>query len=81
MTMLHITLLCSFAFCAGMIDAAVGGGGLIQIPALINVLTAAPDATIFGTNKFSVGMGHLRRGPQLCRQGRHPVEPGAACRD
>ncbi|MGB8076255.1 MAG: sulfite exporter TauE/SafE family protein [Gallionella sp.] len=53
MTMLHITLLCSFAFCAGMIDAAVGGGGLIQIPALINVLTAAPDATIFGTNKFS----------------------------
>ena len=24
-----------FAFCAGAIDAAVGGGGLIQIPAIM----------------------------------------------
>ncbi|MEO6974622.1 MAG: TSUP family transporter [Gallionella sp.] len=52
--MLHLTLLCVFAYCAGMIDAVVGGGGLIQIPALINVLPGATqDATIFGTNKFS----------------------------
>lgn len=51
--MLHLSILCSFAFCAGMIDAVVGGGGLIQIPALLNVLPASPDATIFGTNKFS----------------------------
>ena len=51
--MLHITLLCAFAFCAGMIDAVVGGGGLIQIPALINVFPAAQDATLFGTNKFA----------------------------
>ena len=51
--MLHLTLLCSFAFCAGMIDAAVGGGGLIQIPALINAFPAAQDATLFGTNKFA----------------------------
>ncbi|MGC2166883.1 MAG: TSUP family transporter [Gallionella sp.] len=51
--MLDLTLLCSFAFCAGMIDAAVGGGGLIQIPALINLLPDSPDATVFGTNKFS----------------------------
>ncbi|MGA7751067.1 MAG: TSUP family transporter [Gallionella sp.] len=51
--MLHLSILCSFAFCAGMIDAVVGGGGLIQIPALINVLPAAQDATIFGTNKFA----------------------------
>jgi uncharacterized membrane protein YfcA len=51
--MLHLTLLCAFAFCAGMIDAVVGGGGLIQIPALINVFPAAQDATLFGTNKFA----------------------------
>lgn len=36
-----------------MIDAVVGGGGLIQIPALISVLPGAQDATLFGTNKFS----------------------------
>ncbi len=51
--MLDLTLLCAFAYCAGMIDAAVGGGGLIQIPALINVLPGTADATVFGTNKFS----------------------------
>jgi uncharacterized protein len=51
--MLQLSILCAFAFCAGMIDAVVGGGGLIQIPALINVLPAVPDATVFGTNKFS----------------------------
>ncbi len=55
--MLHLTLLCVFAYCAGMIDAVVGGGGLIQIPALINLLPGTQGstgyATIFGTNKFS----------------------------
>ena len=55
--MLHLTLLCVFAYCAGMIDAVVGGGGLIQIPALINMLPGTQGtsgyATIFGTNKFS----------------------------
>lgn len=51
--MLDLALLCTFAFCAGMIDAVVGGGGLIQIPALINVLPGAQDATLFGTNKLA----------------------------
>ncbi len=51
--MLHLTILCAFAYCAGMIDAVVGGGGLIQIPALVNVFPGAQAATIFGTNKFS----------------------------
>lgn len=49
----QILLLCTFAFCAGLIDAAVGGGGLIQIPALFNVYPAAPPATLFGTNKLA----------------------------
>ncbi len=51
--MLDIALLCAFAFCAGLIDAAVGGGGLIQIPALFNVYPAASPATLFGTNKLA----------------------------
>lgn len=42
-----------FAFCAGAIDAAVGGGGLIQIPALMNALPHTSTATIFGTNKVA----------------------------
>jgi len=51
--MLTISVLCLFAFAAGLIDAAVGGGGLIQIPALFNVLPTAPSAALLGTNKLA----------------------------
>ena len=42
-----------FAFCAGAIDAAVGGGGLIQIPAIMGAMPQLAPATVFGTNKLS----------------------------
>lgn len=45
------------AFCAGAIDAVVGGGGLIQIPALFAALPAEPAATLFGTNKCASVVG------------------------
>lgn len=47
------------AFLAGLVDAVVGGGGLIQIPALFAALPAASPATIFGTNKLSSICGTL----------------------
>lgn len=57
-----------FAYCAGLIDAAVGGGGLIQIPALFNAFPQLPAATLFGTNKlasicgtFSALLSYLQR--------------------
>ena len=50
---IHLVLLCSAAFAAGLIDAVVGGGGLIQIPALFSVLPQAQPATLFGTNKLA----------------------------
>ncbi|HNC21813.1 MAG: TSUP family transporter [Candidatus Accumulibacter sp.] len=45
------------ALFAGFIDAVVGGGGLIQIPALFNALPQELPATLFGTNKFSSVFG------------------------
>ncbi len=45
------------ALFAGFIDAVVGGGGLIQIPALFNALPQEIPATLFGTNKFSSVFG------------------------
>jgi uncharacterized protein len=42
-----------FAFCAGAIDAAVGGGGLIQIPAIMGAMPQLSPATVFGTNKLA----------------------------
>lgn len=42
-----------FSFVAGFIDAMVGGGGLIQLPALLIALPEMPVTTIFGTNKIA----------------------------
>lgn len=36
---------------AGFVDAIVGGGGLILVPALFAAYPSAPPATLFGTNK------------------------------
>jgi uncharacterized membrane protein YfcA len=41
------------AFAAGLIDAMVGGGGLIQIPALFAVYPSVPPAALLGTSKFA----------------------------
>jgi uncharacterized membrane protein YfcA len=43
-------VLCA-AFSAGFIDAIVGGGGLIQIPALFAAYPASPPPALLGTNK------------------------------
>lgn len=38
---------------AGLIDAIVGGGGLIQIPALFSTLPNAAPASLLGTSKLA----------------------------
>jgi uncharacterized membrane protein YfcA len=36
---------------AGFVDAIVGGGGLVLVPALFTTFPSAPPATLFGVNK------------------------------
>ena len=57
--MSQIIFLCIFAFLAGLIDSIVGGGGLIQLPALLVFLPNAAIPLIFGTNKLSSIVGTL----------------------
>ena len=45
------------SFIAGGVDAVVGGGGLIQIPALFALHPEQSAATLFGTNKFASIVG------------------------
>ncbi|MBL8520125.1 MAG: TSUP family transporter [Betaproteobacteria bacterium] len=47
-----LAALCALAFFAGFVDSVIGGGGLIQVPALLVFLPGAPVATVFGTNKI-----------------------------
>lgn len=53
-TLLFIVIL---SFVAGFIDAVVGGGGLIQLPALLISLPTTPLPTLFGTNKIAALAG------------------------
>jgi hypothetical protein len=49
--------LCAFAFVSGFVDAVAGGGGLIQLPALLILLPGVPIPTIIGTNKLAAIFG------------------------
>jgi uncharacterized membrane protein YfcA len=48
-----IALLCLAALLAGWVDAVSGGGGLIQLPALLLLLPGATPAQVLATNKLS----------------------------
>jgi uncharacterized membrane protein YfcA len=67
-----LALLCAFAFIAGFIDSVVGGGGLIQVPALFVLLPGIPPATLLGTNKFASIWGTASAFAQYARK--VPVE-------
>ena len=49
----NLLLLGSAAFFAGLVDAVVGGGGLIQIPVLLSQYPQTAIPTLFGTNKLA----------------------------
>jgi len=54
---LKIILVCVAGFLGAMVDAIVGGGGLITIPALM--ATGMPTHFALGTNKFASSMGTI----------------------
>jgi uncharacterized membrane protein YfcA len=65
-----LLVLCLAAAAAGWIDAVVGGGGLIQLPALLVALPHVPVAYVLGTNKAVAIVGtsaaaatYLRKAP------------------
>ncbi len=68
----ELLALCGFAFLAGFVDAVVGGGGLIQIPALFVLMPGIAPATLLGTNKFASVWGTVAAAMQYLR--RVPVE-------
>ncbi|QPF76264.1 TSUP family transporter [Roseateles sp. DAIF2] len=49
--MLELVTVALASLLAGFVDAVVGGGGLVLVPALFSVFPSAAPATLFGTNK------------------------------
>lgn len=50
---MDVLLVAVASLLAGFVDAIVGGGGLILLPALFAVFPSAPPATLLGVNKGS----------------------------
>ena len=71
--MLELVPLCLSALVAGFVDATVGGGGLVQIPALFAVLPGETPAALLGTNKFAAIFGTINASYTYARRVRLPV--------
>ncbi|MFE7129393.1 sulfite exporter TauE/SafE family protein [Streptomyces sp. NPDC057638] len=77
-TLTTFLLLALAAFAAGWIDAVVGGGGLLLLPALLLGLPQAPAAHILGTNKAIAIVGTTGAAVTYAR--RAPVKVATAVR-
>ena len=71
-----VLVLCAFAFVAGALDAVVGGGGLVQLPALLLVLPQVPVVSLLGTNKLASVVGTCSAAVTYARK--VPVDLGTA---
>ncbi|MBO8185056.1 sulfite exporter TauE/SafE family protein [Streptomyces spirodelae] len=73
-----VAVLCVAAALAGWIDAVVGGGGLLQLPALLIGLPHLPPAYALGTNKAVSLVGTAAAASTYLRKA--PVDVRLACR-
>ena len=48
---MDLLIVCTASLAAGLVDAIVGGGGLLLVPALFATFPGVAPATLFGTNK------------------------------
>jgi uncharacterized membrane protein YfcA len=64
---LSYALLGLAALLAGGVDAVIGGGGMVQVPALFALFPAAAPASLFGINKIASAIGTLGAGFHYAR--------------
>ena len=79
--MLELLIVSTASLLAGFVDAIVGGGGLILVPALFSVYPSAAPATLFGTNKSAAILGTAWATAQFSRRVSmrwHALGPAAA---
>ena len=65
---MELLIVTAASLLAGFVDAIVGGGGLILLPALFAVFPTAQPATLFGTNKAASIWGTATAAVQYARR-------------
>lgn len=73
-----VAVLCVAAALAGWIDAVVGGGGLLQLPALLIAFPHLAPAYVLGTNKAAAIVGTSAAAVTYARK--TPLDVRLACR-
>jgi len=68
-----LALLVLAALVAGWVDAVVGGGGLVQIPALLLLVPGATPVQVLATNKIASFCGTLTSSATYVRRVRPPL--------
>jgi uncharacterized membrane protein YfcA len=63
----NLLLMCVAALMAGFVDSIVGGGGLVQVPALFILYPHFAIPRIIGTNRFASFMGTAVAGFQYAK--------------
>ena len=66
--MIELLIVAAASGLAGFVDAVVGGGGLVLVPALFATYPAAVPATLFGTNKGGAIWGTAWAAVQFTRR-------------
>jgi uncharacterized protein len=66
-TLLVWVALGAAAFCAGVVDAVIGGGGMVQLPALFAFMPSVAPPPLLGTNKFASAIGTTGAAIQYAR--------------
>lgn len=67
-TIVKVVLLCFSGFAAAAVDAIAGGGGLINLPAIL--AAGVPPHFALGTNKFSSSFGAITSAFTFTRSGK-----------
>ena len=71
--------LAAAAFCAGVVDAVIGGGGMVQLPALFAFMPSVAPPPLLGTNKFASAIGTTGAAIQYARSVATPWRIVAPC--
>jgi uncharacterized membrane protein YfcA len=67
------------AFGAGVVDAVIGGGGMVQLPALFAFMPNVAPPPLLGTNKLASAIGTTGAAIQYARSMRTPWRVVAPC--
>ena len=72
LSVFDLSLLLACALFAGLVDSIIGGGGMIQVPALFAVLPGFPPATLLSVNKLGSIVGTIGSAIQYSRANKSP---------